>query len=210
LLKPESERGQTVMVNFGKAYVNGNMVEGDDLVTKDNWDRGVQIDERSRAPVAEVLSRIRTNAPFPHAPLPIQPAREAYKTVLADAGATLPKRDAVDKRIIHAVRTGHASAKAPADIEAQLGGVGYSKEAIRSIIDLIPLGIITRPSQVGGYPKYQGVPYTDSDNDGMPDGWERKHGLNPKDLSDASTDLDGDGYTNIEDLINGTDPNGNH
>ena len=41
----------------------------------------------------------------------------------------------------------------------------------------------------------------------MPDDWEKKHGLNPKDPADAAKDLDGDGYTNIEEFINGTDPN---
>lgn len=42
----------------------------------------------------------------------------------------------------------------------------------------------------------------------MPDDWEKKHGLNPNDASDASGDLNGDGYTNIEEFINGTDPRG--
>ena len=40
----------------------------------------------------------------------------------------------------------------------------------------------------------------------MPDEWEKKFNLNPKDASDASIDSDGDGYTNIEEFINGTDP----
>ena len=37
----------------------------------------------------------------------------------------------------------------------------------------------------------------DTDNDGMPDDWEKKYGLNPKDGGDASQDLDKDGYTNV-------------
>ena len=36
----------------------------------------------------------------------------------------------------------------------------------------------------------------------MPDDWEAKNGLNPKDATDASTDKNGDGYTNIEDYLN--------
>lgn len=40
----------------------------------------------------------------------------------------------------------------------------------------------------------------------MPDAWEVKHGLNPKDPSDARGDLDGDGYTNLEESLNGTEP----
>ena len=45
----------------------------------------------------------------------------------------------------------------------------------------------------------------DTDDDGMPDGWEVNHGLNPL-FDDASGDLDGDGYTNLEEYLKGTDP----
>ena len=71
---------------------------------------------------------------------------------------------------------------------------------------MVPLGIITHPAQVGGYPDYKGAPYQDSDGDGLPDDWEKKQGLNPSNPSDAAGDLNGDGYTNIEDFINGLDP----
>lgn len=205
LLKPESERSKTVVDNFGTAYVNGNIAEGSPRVSKNNWDGGVQPDVKAH-PREAILSQIRTNRPFPHAPLQIQPADKAYETVLANAGATLPKRDAVDERIITAVRTGEVSAKAGADLEADLSHAGYSKQAIAELIRLVPQGIITHPSQVGGYPDYKGAPYQDSDGDGMPDDWEKNHGLNPEDSSDASGDLNGDGYTNIEDFINGLDP----
>jgi hypothetical protein len=67
-------------------------------------------------------------------------------------------------------------------------------------------GIIADISQVGGYPEYKGTPYKDSDSDGIPDDWESKHGLNPKDASDAVKDMNGDGYTNIEKFINGINP----
>ena len=46
----------------------------------------------------------------------------------------------------------------------------------------------------------------DDDNDGMPDQWEDLYsGLNPL-VNDASTDLDGDGFNNIQEYLNGTDP----
>lgn len=205
LLKPESERSKTVVDHFGVAYLSGNIVDGNARVTADNWDGGVQPDVKSNS-LAQVLAQVRTNTPFPHAPLPIQPAVRAFETVLANAGATLPKRDAVDLRINQTVRIGKASAQPSPDLEANLGQVGYSKQAIAEIIHLIPLGIITHPSQVGGYPRCEGQPYADGDNDGLPDDWERAHGLNPGDPSDASTDLNGDGYANIEDFINGLDP----
>ena len=46
----------------------------------------------------------------------------------------------------------------------------------------------------------------DSDNDGMPDAWEIKYGLDPNDPPAAVKDCNGDGYTNIEKYINGIDP----
>jgi pectate lyase len=51
-----------------------------------------------------------------------------------------------------------------------------------------------------------GVPPEDSDGDGMPDEWEIRYGLNPDDPSDGPLDKDGDGYTNLEEYLNGTDP----
>jgi pectate lyase len=204
LLKPESERSKTVVDNFGKAYVAGNIVEGNERVTKDNWDGGVQ--PESRAPLAEVLPKIRVNEPFAHAPLPIQPASDAYETVLATAGATLPHRDAVDTRIAQTVRTGLTTARPGPDTRRQLAQPPYTEKDIDRQIELIGKGIITHPSQVGGYPNYKGTPYKDADGDGMPDDWEKRHGLNPNDATDAGTDLNGDGYTNIEDFINGLDP----
>lgn len=46
----------------------------------------------------------------------------------------------------------------------------------------------------------------DSDGDGMPDAWETSHGLNPKDANDASTDLDGDGVSNLDEYKADSDP----
>jgi hypothetical protein len=104
LLKPESERSKTVVDNFGRAYVTGNVIEGNERVTRDNWDGGVQPD--SRAPVTTVLPKIRVDQPFAHAPLTVLTAGQAYTHVLDHAGATRPVRDDVDRRIIETVRTG--------------------------------------------------------------------------------------------------------
>jgi Bacterial TSP3 repeat len=68
-------------------------------------------------------------------------------------------------------------------------------------------GIIAAPEDVGRWPEYKSDPAPlDNDHDGMPDEWEKKHGLNPNDPSDAAQDRDGDGYTNLEEYLNGTDP----
>ena len=40
----------------------------------------------------------------------------------------------------------------------------------------------------------------------MPDAWESGHGLDPRDAADGTKDQDNDGYTNVEEYLNGTDP----
>lgn len=206
ILKPESERSRTNLDNFGLAFVQGNVVEDNPRVTRDNWDGGVQPDP-VRDPLPEVLRRIRTEKPFPHAPLRVQSAAEAFEEVLRHAGATLPRRDAVDARIIGMVRSGQAAGARPwPGLRELLRTVGYTEATIANIERLVPLGIITHPDEVGGYPDYRGEPYVDTDGDGMPDAWELAHGLDPRDPADATKDLNGDGYTNIEDFINGLDP----
>jgi hypothetical protein len=46
----------------------------------------------------------------------------------------------------------------------------------------------------------------DSDNDGIPDAWESSHGMNPASGADRDIDSDGDGMTNWEEYVAGTDP----
>ncbi len=204
LLKPESERSKTVFDNFGKAFVTGNLVEGNARVSNDNWDGGVQ--PASRAPVASVLPGIRTNAPHPYAAIPLQPASAAFKSVLANSGATMPRRDAVDERVTKTVRTGRPTAKAPPGLASSLANPNFNEKLVAELVEDVSKGIITHPDQVGGYPNYAGKPYADADADGLPDSWEKKHGLNWRDASDASGEADNDGYTNMEEFLNGTDP----
>jgi pectate lyase len=64
--------------------------------------------------------------------------------------------------------------------------------------------LISDESTVGGFGTLRsGTPPMDTDRDGMPDNWEQKHGLDPKNSKDATGDFDGTGYTNIEKYING-------
>jgi len=46
----------------------------------------------------------------------------------------------------------------------------------------------------------------DADQDGMPNDWEKRYGLNPSDPADANLDKDGDGFTNLEEFEAKTDP----
>jgi hypothetical protein len=49
------------------------------------------------------------------------------------------------------------------------------------------------------------TPGGDRDGDGIPDPWEEQLGLDP-DVDDANLDYDGDGLTNLEEFLYGTDP----
>lgn len=118
----------------------------------------------------------RAKTSFDTAPVSTQSADEAFEAVLANAGAVLPKRDAADAAIVQTVREGTGA-------------------------------IINSQADVGGWPEYASAsPPADTDEDGMPDAWETQHGLNPQDAADNTADPDGDGYTNIEEFLNGTDP----
>jgi hypothetical protein len=92
----------------------------------------------------------------------------------------MPHRDPVDLRIVEEVTTG----------KTHHGD-----------------GIVKDPSDVGGWPELQSTAApVDTDHDGMPDWWEVKYGLNPKDAGDGVKDLNGDGYSNVEKYLNGLDP----
>lgn len=49
-------------------------------------------------------------------------------------------------------------------------------------------------------------PDGDADGDGMPNGWEILHALDPHDASDAGMDSDGDGMSNLEEFVLGRNP----
>ncbi len=194
ILKPESGRDKKFTNEFGKAYVTGNIVEGNARVTKDNWDGGVQ--PESKRDKQKLLDSIRTNTPLPMAKVSLVDAKQAYTYVLANAGATLPKRDAVDLRIVEQVKTGKIQHVEDGKLPAKQN---YVKRRLAD--DSYKKGIISDIEQVGGYPAYKGTPYVDTDKDGMPDAWEIKNGLNPKSATDA-VKISKNGYANIEVYLN--------
>lgn len=67
--------------------------------------------------------------------------------------------------------------------------------------------------KIPDYPVYEnlpalakGEPYPDHDQDGMDDHWEKEYGLNSNDPNDRNLDPDKDGYTNLEEFLNESDP----
>ncbi len=62
--------------------------------------------------------------------------------------------------------------------------------------------IIGNENDVGGYPKLEeGKAPLDTDQDGMPDEWEIRNGIDPENPEDRNEDPDGNGYTNLEEYL---------
>lgn len=158
----------------GEWFVSGNIMEGDRFLTKKNK-RGIDLAEAGFP-----RNAISEKEFFVSVPLPKQTANSAYEQVLQFAGAYLPKRDAVDERVINETKNGTATGK----------GV-YGKP-----------GIIDFPIVVGGWPIYDNaISPTDTDEDGVPDAWETKNGLNPNDANDGNK-VGADGFTMLEKYLN--------
>ena len=200
---------------WGKAYVAGNFVEGQPKVTADNWDGGVQFnkapDPNAGGGIAkgalndadqlqEIIARVRVDQPFAMAPVKIESAPEAFKSVLKNAGATLPRRDAVDERVVTETKTGKVWSEGKEFTPTPMKGLAKNNWGVAGN------GIITDISQVGGYPDYKGKPVKDLGADGIPLSWKKKFGLDPQDVGLAQKDLQGDGYTVMDKYLAGLDP----
>lgn len=156
----------------GCYYLHGNVMVGSDKVTKDNW-LGAQ---------ENITPSVRADKPFPFMPINEDTPIKAYKKVLRMAGCNL-HRDSYDARIIREVRTGKAT-----EGETFAGG---------------GKGIIDSQSAVGGWPVLEkGKAPVDTDGDGIPDVWEKKRGLNPKDGKDGSFYTVSSEFTNVEVYLN--------
>jgi len=144
-------------------YLAGNYWEGNPEITNDN------------AAGTTGATQWLTSSPVQFAPVTTVNAKDAYELVLNGVGATLPKRDSVDTRIVSEVRSGATT---------------YGD------------GVVLHPSDVGGYPVLNAKePPKDDDRDGMPNSWEESRGLNPSDASDGAK-IQNDGYSNLEHYLN--------
>ena len=175
----------------GKFYVNGNFVNGYSKTTADNWlgqgsNPGVQIDNSA---FKAVMARGKLLLPLTVAPVTTNTPQDAFNLVVAYAGATMPARDTIDRRIAKDAITGTAT----------FGGHTYDSAYTNNA----PSGIIDTQSDVGSWPTLNSLAApSDVDIDGMADEWETQRGLNPANASDRNS-FNINGYTNLENYLNG-------
>lgn len=157
----------------GKFYINGNVLEGNSEVSNDN-SKGIYVSE-SASPTTEIVDEeLKMDGTSAEA-LRTTSAEEANNEVLAKAGATYPKRDALDARIINEVKNNQGRF---VNRHEEVGGLPYT-------------AVITRQEDF------------DKDGDGIEDEWEMKNGLDPSYADDSSEiSADHSGYTNIENYVN--------
>jgi pectate lyase len=148
-----------------RLYVEGNYLKDGGDRNRDQWEL-----------ISSEAEENRMQEPFATAPLRTDSAQEAMRAVMASAGAILPRRDAVDERIVRQLESGTGE-------------------------------LIDSQAEVGGWPELRSQPApADADSDGMTDAWERQYNLDPDDAKDGVGDRDDDGYTNLEEFLNATDP----
>jgi hypothetical protein len=150
------------------------------IYARDNYNyllSGAQVDLCSGAGLFRSYGDMRygdtVSTPWPTPSVTTFTSAQAYDSVLAKVGA-LP-RDTMMRRTI----------------EEAYARTGEVKTYTYDLLDYAPL-----PSDPGP------APPADADLDGMPDFWEDGVGLDKNSASDNTGDLDGDGYTNIEEYIN--------
>jgi pectate lyase len=131
-----------------RGYFAENFLAGSPEGSQNNA-RAVRIDGDLDA------EQLLVKEPFDVPAVATQAPQEAYDAVLAHAGAVLPARDAVDRRIV-------------ADVEAGTGGLINSQDDVGGWPEL-----------------QSTTPPADADRDGMPDDWERAHELDPNDPADG-------------------------
>ncbi len=126
-----------------------------------------------------------------------------FKGSLDNAGELLILKDAGDFVISSVEYDDEGEWPVAAD------GLGGSLELVDSSGELNDPANWRVSAVSGGTPGVgiNGSAIIDSDRDGIPDSWEVEHGLNPALALDALEDLDGDGFTNLEEFLEGTDPN---
>lgn len=158
--------------NVTTGFLNGNVFEWKPEWNKDNY-AAFQWGVRGGKYIGEVTKEKFAQAAevVPASERPVTQSAEAAYELVLEKAGASKVRDAADQRIIAGVMD-----RTHRRIDSQ--------------------------KEVGGWPQLEsGTAPTDLDRDGMPDAWEKAHGLNIADPADRNA-MQNDGYTNLEQYLN--------
>jgi hypothetical protein len=162
--------------DMAKGHMEGNVFETRADLTRDNYaalDFHRWLHEGSNYKYRGTLADWKANDP-------------------ADLGAAAPRTQ---------------SAVEAAELVLTQAGASLHRDAVdQRVVDCVRKRqgkVIDSEQEVGGWPVLRSLPApVDGDHDGMPDEWEKAHGLNPNDPADRNGVRNGDGYTNLEQYLN--------
>lgn len=164
--------------SYGKWHLSGNYINGsaNSALNTDNY-KGLDISAYTEAVPSITMAMMKSDHIPVLYPVKTESAQEAYNSVLEGVGAF--PRDTMDRRIIHEVTTGTATAHGT-----------FNNHRV--------CGIVNKPSDSGGYPVYNTYNQVkDEDHDGMDDDWELAKGLDPSNANDRNFILKS-GYTALD------------
>lgn len=182
-------------------YVHGNIMVSNSDKTNDNW---LGIDPSrvgSLDKIKKDIVAVRYDGTLEDYDRYTQNTEDAYRSVLENVGATLPKRDVIDTRVIAEINEEIPIIRYAYTDTA--GKTSPAKGLTSGIIDT-QRNLVSQTDRDAGKTAWDVYESTssdqaplDSDNDGMPDNWETSNGLNPNDGTDFKL-LTASGYTNLE------------
>ena len=165
-------------------YFNGNRSPTD-------FDTELPVNNRNNSGKLAGLART-PNARPAWAEIKQQTAQEVWKTLLDKVGARVPVLDDVDSLAIAQVTDGTAKVVDCVD-DSTLAKSLLAECKTESSYGEWPFADYPTASRPAGF---------DTDGDGMPNAWERSHGLDPENAGDRNGDMVGDGWTNLEYYLN--------
>ena len=211
--------GATGINKKASVFFEGNIGPHNSVSSRDSWDLMVEkvdknwsyfmVDGKRRKTVAPRSYQRKTRRALRY-PITLTPANKLEELLLRRGGVGASRRlsengtwienhDLVDRRVLKDYKNTEGTMLTNVDSAGgwpvYLGNNRYKYVSEKSLI-----------KNLKKYRLNGGVPYQDSDSDGMPDVWEDKYGLNKNDSSDAIGDMDGDGYDNLEEFLNATRP----
>ncbi len=204
---------------LGEWFIDGNLFETNEYkndknkgdhsqVNTDNWIYADGSNSKKAVNLragTNLINDIKLTTPSASSDLHIETAEEAYYKVIRQAGAQLPKLDAVDTRIL--------AEAAGESVPVDRGAIKWNKTEPASptvkFVGMINSQDDLKPADADENwtpwpdltPKNgESVPI-DTDGDGIPDSWEDANGLDKNNPSDGGA-ISANGYSNLENYLN--------